>query len=64
MSLQEETFRLNIDTLIVLESRLKISGINTKNDLDLRSNDSRDHYHEDSYLVPSPRCGFCFEAAL
>ena len=28
------------------------------------SNESRDHYHEDANLVPSPRCGFCFEAAF
>ena len=27
-------------------------------------NKSRDHYHEDGNLVPSPRCGFCFEAAF
>ena len=25
---------------------------------------SRDHYHEDGYLVPSPPCGFCFEAVF
>ena len=31
---------------------------------DLRSNESRDHYHEDGNLVSSPRCGFCFEAAF
>ena len=29
---------------------------------DLRSNESRDHYHEGGYLVPSPRYGFRFEA--
>ena len=29
---------------------------------DLRSNESRDHYNEDSYLVPSSRYGFRFEA--
>ena len=28
---------------------------------DLRSNESRDHYHVDGYLVPIPRCGFRFE---
>ena len=33
-------------------------------DLRLRSNESRDHYHEDGDLVPSPRCGFGFEAAF
>ena len=26
------------------------------------SNESRDHYHEDGYLVLSPRCGFRCEA--
>ena len=26
------------------------------------SNESRDHYHMDGYLVPSPRYGFRFEA--
>ena len=29
----------------------------------LRSNESRDHYHADGNLVPSPRCGYRFEAA-
>ena len=24
----------------------------------------RDNYHEDDYLVPSPRCGFWFGAAF
>ena len=32
--------------------------------LDLRSNESRDHYHEDGNLVPSPWCDFGFEAAF
>ena len=27
-------------------------------------NESRDHYHEDGNLVPSPRCGFGFEAVF
>ena len=31
---------------------------------DLRSSESRDHYHEDGNLVPSPRCGFSFEAGF
>ena len=31
-------------------------------DLRLRSNESRDHYHEDGYLVPSPWYCFRFEA--
>ena len=26
------------------------------------SNESRDHYHGNGNLVPSPRCGFSFEA--
>ena len=30
----------------------------------LRSNESRDHYHEDGYRMYSPQCGFCFEAYL
>ena len=30
--------------------------------LNLRSSESRDHYHEDGYLVPSPRYVFRFEA--
>ena len=25
---------------------------------------SSDHYHQDGYLVPSPWCGFSFEAAF
>ena len=29
--------------------------------MDLRSNESRDYYHEDGYLVPSPRHRFRFE---
>ena len=28
------------------------------------SNESHDPYHEDGDLVPSPRCGFSFEAAF
>ena len=31
---------------------------------DFRSNESRDYCHEDGSLVPSPRCGFSFEAAF
>ena len=30
----------------------------------LRSNESRDNYHEDGNLVPNHRCGFVFKAAL
>ena len=33
-------------------------------DLQLRSNESREHFHQDGNLVPIPRCGFCFEAAF
>ena len=48
--------------------RLKIISLYIYKDLtlkDLRSNESRSyHYHEDGNLVPSPRCGFCFEAAF
>ena len=28
------------------------------------SNESRDHYHEDGYLVPNNRCGFGCEAVF
>ena len=47
--------------------RLKIMSLYIYKDLrlktyDLRSNELRDHYHEDGNLVPSPRCGFSFEA--
>ena len=31
---------------------------------DLWSNESRDHFHEHGYLVPSPRYGFRFEAVF
>ena len=31
---------------------------------DLRSNESRDPYQVEGYLVPSPRCGFCFQAVF
>ena len=44
--------------------RLKIISLYIYKDLRLRSNESRDHYHEDGNLVPSPRCGFSFEAAF
>ena len=48
--------------------RLKIISLYIYKDLrlkteDLRSCESRDHYHEDGNLVPSPRCGFRFEEA-
>ena len=41
-------------------ARLKIIQLYIR----LRSNESRDHCHEDGNLVPSPRCGFSFEAAF
>ena len=49
--------------------RLKIISLYIYKDLrlktkDLRHNESRDNYHEVGNLVPSPRCGFCFEAAF
>ena len=49
--------------------RFKIISLYIYKDLrlkayDLRSNKSRDHYHEDGNLVPSPRFRFSFEAAL
>ena len=47
--------------------KLKIISLYIYKDLrleDLRSSESRDHYHEDGNLVPSPRCGFGFEAAF
>ena len=49
--------------------RLKIISLYIYKDLrlktyDLRSSESRVHYHEDGNLVPSARCGFSFEAAF
>ena len=45
--------------------RLKVISLYIYKDLRvLRSNESREHYHEDDNLVPSPRCGFSFEAAF
>ena len=49
--------------------RLKIISLYIYKDLrlktqDLRSSESRDHYLEDGNLVPSPRCGFSFEAVF
>ena len=47
--------------------RLKIISLYIYKDLrlkDLRSNESRDHYHEDGNLVPSPQCDYSFEAAF
>ena len=42
--------------------RFRIISLYLYKDLDLRSSESRDHYHEDGNLVPSPRWGFCFSA--
>ena len=44
--------------------KLKIISLYIYKDLRLKSNESRDHYHEDGNLVPSPRSGFSFEAAF
>ena len=49
--------------------RLKIISLYIYKDLrlktqDLISSESRDHYLEDGNLVPSPRCGFSFEAVF
>ena len=47
--------KLKIISLYIYKDwRLKIE--------DLRSSESRDYYHVDGYLVPSPRYGFRFEA--
>ena len=52
---RDDMVRLNIISLYICKDlRLKT--------LNLRSNESRDHYHEDGYLVPSPRYCFPFEA--
>ena len=47
-------------------ARLKIISLYIYKDLrlNLRSNVSRDHYNGDGNLVPSPRCGFGFEAVF
>ena len=42
--------------------RLKIISLYIYKDLRLRSNESRDHYNEDGYIVPSHRYGLRFEA--
>ena len=44
--------------------KLKIISLYIFKDLRLRSSESRDHYHGDGNLVPSPRCGFSFEASF
>ena len=41
--------------------KLKIISLYIYKDLRL---ESRDHYHEDGNLVPSPRCGFSVEVAF
>ena len=48
----------------VLRSGYCIRIKKIKKKKDLRSNESRDQYHEDGYLVPSPRYGFRFEAVF
>ena len=50
----DATFDATLFIYLYKELRLKT--------LDLRYNESRDHYHEDGYLVPSHRYGFRFEA--
>ena len=49
--------------------RFKIISLYIYKDLRLKtyeiiSKDSHDHHREDGNLVPSPRRGFCFEAAF
>ena len=49
--------------------RLKIIPLYIYKDLrlkvyDIRFNESCENYHGDGNLVPSPLCGFCFEAAF
>ena len=47
--------------------RLKLISLYIYKDLRLKdpsSNDTRDHCQQDGNVVPSPRCGFCFEAAF
>ena len=49
--------------------KLKIISLYIYKDLrlkskDIRSNESRDHYHEGGNLVPRPPCGFGFEAVF
>ena len=52
---RDDMARLNIISLYIYKDlRLKSLG----------SSESRGHYLEDGNLVPSPRCGFSFEAAF
>ena len=47
--------------------RLNIISLYIYNDLKLkhlRSNEPRDHYHEDGKIVPSPLCGHSLEAGF
>ena len=47
--------------------KFKIMSLYIYKDLTLRilgPNESRGHYHGDGNLVPSPRCGFGFEATF
>ena len=68
---RDDMVKLNIISLYIYKD-LRL-GINrqgraflptNKKKKDIRSSESRDHYHEDGNLVPSPRCGFNFEAAF
>ena len=59
--------RLKIISLYIYKDlRLRILGLMSHVTIvkDLRSDGSRDHCHKDGNLVPSPRCGFSFEAAF
>ena len=56
-----ETIYGQVEDHIIIIYIYKDLGLKTS---DLRSNGSRDHYHEDANLMPSPRCGFSFEAAF
>ena len=49
------TFKI-ISLYVYKDLRLKTS--------DLKSNESRDHFHADCNLLLSPRCGFSFEASF
>ena len=59
----EKTVKIGI--VWVSPSNVKLFLETIYKDLRLKtSSKSRDHYHEDGNLVPSPRCGFSFEAAF
>ena len=44
--------------------RFKIISLYIYKDVRLKSNESRDGYHEDGNPAPCPQCGFCCEAAF